>query len=50
MTEEELRNISGGGLNASFLNAIVRGALTLYDIGKAFGSAIRYAKTGKKCS
>ncbi len=49
MKEEELSNISGGGMNASLLNAIIRGTITIYELGKALGSAIRYGVTGKRC-
>ena len=50
MTEEELKKVNGGGLSASYISVILRGASTLYDLGKACGSALRYLRTGRKCS
>ena len=41
MKEEELRNIKGGSITASFVSAISRGVNTLYNVGRALGSAIR---------
>ena len=50
MKDEELKQINGGGLSASYISVIIRGASTLYDLGKACGSALRYLKSGRKCS
>ena len=52
MTNEELLNTTGGaaGLSATLLNAISRGIQTVYDLGKACGTALRMLFSGKKCS
>ncbi len=50
MKEEELHKVRGGGLNTTYLNVLIRGCVTLYDLGKALGSAIKYAIKGKRCS
>jgi len=50
MKEEELSKVRGGAINTSYLNVLIRGCVTLYDLGRALGSAIKYAVKGKKCS
>ena len=51
MTDQELYNISGGAsISASMLNAISRGVETLYNIGRAFGTAINMLIKGKRCN
>lgn len=51
MTETELFNIYGGAtqISASLLNAIARGVNSLYNLGRAFGTAIRMIVKGKSC-
>jgi len=49
MKEEELRNIKGGSITATFVSAISRGVNTLYNVGRALGSAIRRTKDGRMC-
>ncbi len=51
MSDKELASTIGGGAfpNASFLNAIARGVETIYNLGRAFGTAIRMISSGKKC-
>lgn len=49
MTDNELKEIKGGSISATLINSIARGINAFYDLGKAFGSAIRYAISGKKC-
>ena len=41
LTKEELKQISGGGISASLVNAFIRGVNTFLDVGSSFGSAIR---------
>ena len=49
LTNDELMNISGGGLTAAFLTATAKLVNTVYDIGRAFGSAIRRISSGNVC-
>lgn len=43
--------IVDGGVNISgtLLNAIAKLISTVFDVGRAIGSAINMAKTGRKC-
>lgn len=41
LTNRELNNIDGGAVSASYLNALVRGASFLYDLGRSFGTTMR---------
>ena len=50
MTKEELKSIYGGAGNANLFNAIARGIITLYELGRACGSALKYAINKKKCT
>lgn len=51
MTEQELTKVVGGAsLSASMLNAISRGVETIYNLGKAFGTAINMLIKGKRCN
>lgn len=52
MTDKELVEVTGGGLSisASMLNAISRGVDTIYNLGKAFGTAINMLIKGKRCN
>ena len=47
----ELINISGGnvGISATMINAIARGITVVYSLGRAIGSAIRYALGKRYC-
>lgn len=49
LTNDELMNISGGGISAAFISAAARLVSTVYDIGRAFGSAIRRITSGNVC-
>ena len=49
MEERELKNISGGAINATLLNAIIRGASLLYELGRSIGSSLSRVRTGKYC-
>lgn len=50
MNREELYEVRGGiqAISAAMISAIVRAVETIYDIGRAFGSAIKRAK-GRSC-
>jgi len=50
LKKEELKQINGGGITASFLTAIVRAATGLLDLGRSLGSAIRRIQSGTVCS
>lgn len=41
--------IGGAGFNATFVNAIIRGASFIFDFGKTIGTAIRRSITGNIC-
>ena len=49
MTDKELENIQGGGVNATLLNAIARCVTVFYDLGRALGTGIRMAFGKKTC-
>lgn len=49
MSKEELQNINGGSVSATLINSLARGITALFDLGQAFGSAIRRIKDGKIC-
>jgi hypothetical protein len=49
MKKDELINVRGGGLSATFISAISRGVNTFYELGRSFGSAVRRAISGKTC-
>lgn len=49
MQDYELVNIVGGGLTASFLNALSRAITTVMDFGRSIGTSIRMFVTGKRC-
>lgn len=50
LNNNELQQIVGGKVTASFVNSIIRGATLLLDIGRSLGTAIRRLRTGKVCS
>lgn len=48
--DEKLHLIIGGAVStSSMLNSISKIILTLMDLGRSIGSAIRYAKSKIKC-
>lgn len=49
LTNEELLNITAGGISAAFISAVVRGVNYLLDFGRTVGSAIRRGISGKTC-
>ena len=53
MKDEELYQVIGGAsttFSAAFLNAISRGVETIYNLGKAFGTALNMIIKKKTCS
>ncbi len=51
LSNYELYNIYGGSVSvsAAMINAIARGVSVVYTLGRALGSAIRYAFGKKYC-
>lgn len=49
LKEEELKNMVGGAINATFLSAIARGINSILELGRSLGSAIRRIQTGRLC-
>lgn len=51
MNEEQLYNITGGAITTSgtFINALMKMANTMLEIGRAIGSGIRYATSKRTC-
>lgn len=49
LKETELTKIQGGGITSAWLNAISKAVNTLYDLGKATGSALRRVISGAYC-
>lgn len=51
MTDYELINTVGGiaKINATMINALSRSITALYDLGRAFGTAIRMSFKGTRC-
>ncbi len=49
LSRNELLNVYGGTISATLINAIVKGFSVIVDLGKALGSAIRRAVSGKTC-
>lgn len=46
----EMLKIEGGlNISGTLLNSIAKLITTIFDIGKAIGSAISMTKSGKKC-
>ena len=50
LTSVELYQIKGGfEINSTFINAIVKAASFILELGKSMGSSIRRAHLGKLC-
>lgn len=51
MTNQELYSVTGGSsISATMLNAISRGIETIYNLGRAFGTALNMLIKGKRCN
>lgn len=48
--KSELITITGGGISATFLNALSRAAENVYNFGRSIGSSIRRIRSGKLCA
>lgn len=50
LKEEEMFKIIGGiNISGTLLNAIAKLINTIFDVGRAIGSALSMARSGKKC-
>lgn len=49
MSNNELVCVYGGAFSATYINAVVRGAESVYALGRSLGSTFRQLVTGKKC-
>lgn len=49
LREEEMKNIVGGAITASWISALAKGINSILDLGRSLGSAIRRIQTGKLC-
>lgn len=49
LKKEELLNINGGSISASYITALVRGINSLLELGRSLGSALRRIFSGNIC-
>lgn len=49
LTVIELKQVNGGGITSSFINAISKGVKTFMDLGRSLGSSIRRLVNGSVC-
>jgi hypothetical protein len=49
LNKQELLTITGGTVNASLINAVVKGMSILIGLGKSLGSIIRRMSENKTC-
>ena len=50
LSNYELDKIMAGAINATFLNAIVRGFTFIFELGKSIGSSINRLLNRSSCS
>ena len=50
LNTKELQNVSGGAISPTLINSIAKGLSLLFELGRAVGSGIRRATSGKTCS
>lgn len=50
MQDKELCMIYGGAFGATYINAIVRVAESIYNLGRSLGSSFYQLRKGKRCS
>ena len=50
LNENELREIDGGSLTGTIINALTSAAKVVLDIGRSLGSALRRISEDKKCA
>lgn len=49
LNKEELLEIRGGAISASYINALAKGIESLLELGKSLGTSIRRWMTGNTC-
>lgn len=49
LKDNELHEINGGGIGATFINYLTDAFKAIYNIGQEFGGAVRRIATGKTC-
>lgn len=50
LKKEELLEIKGGTISATYINAIVKGIDVILELGRSLGTAIRKWSTGNICA
>ena len=50
LNNSELREIDGGSLTGTIINALTSAAKAVLDLGRSLGSAIRRLSEDKKCA
>lgn len=49
LSKEQLLEIKGGAITATFINSLARGISTIVDLGRSLGGAIRRIVSNKIC-
>lgn len=49
MRDEELKQIKGGAITATWISAFARGINSILDLGRSLGSSIRRLQNGRLC-
>ena len=49
LKQEQLKNINGGAITSSMLNAISKAVNTIYELGRQTGSALRRLVKNSYC-
>lgn len=49
LSKEELKQITGGSISGTFINAVVKGINSFLDLGRSVGSGIRRIGSGSLC-
>ena len=49
LTEQQLNNLNGGAVSAAYINALIRAASFIYDLGRSFGTTLRQGRNKRIC-
>ena len=49
LTKEQLKQIEGGAISGTLINALIRGVNSILDLGRSLGSAIRRISENNVC-
>ena len=49
MRDEELKQIEGGAITATWISAFARGINSILELGRSLGSSIRRLQNGRLC-